>query len=182
MVDLDELTAIGRALLTAIGEDPDRDGLADTPRRFAQWWAEFVEHDPGRVDTAFKVDGADEMIVVRGIHVWSLCEHHLLPFSASVTIGYIPAGVVLGLSKLARIAHLHAHRLQVQERLVAQIADSLTDVTGSPDVAVVAYGEHLCMSMRGVRSEASMRTSVTRGAFRDKPAARGEFFALADGH
>lgn len=180
-VDRERLFWIGRQLLDAIGEDPDRDGLADTPRRFADWWAEFIDYDPGRIDTAFVAETEDEMVVVKGVRVWSLCEHHLLPFNATVTIGYIPRDTIVGLSKLARIAHQHAHALQVQERMTRQIADTVARVSGSPDVAVLAYGEHLCMSMRGIRSPASMRTSVLRGAFRDQPATRAEFTHLADG-
>lgn len=178
-VDKARLEWIGRELLAAIGEDEARDGLLDTPRRFAAWWAEFIDYEPGKVETAFDVPGADEMIVVSGIEVWSLCEHHLLPFRATVTIGYIPAGQVLGLSKLARIAHRHAHRLQVQERMVAQIADDVAQITGTDDVAVIATGEHLCMTMRGIRTPAKMHTSDTRGAFRDKPETRAEFLHLA---
>lgn len=177
-VDRAALERIGRDLLVAIGEDPDRDGLFDTPARFARWWAEFVDRDHGTIDRTFTVDNVDEIVAVTGIRVWSLCEHHLLPFSADVSIGYIPTGKVLGLSKFARIAHRAASRPQVQERLVHDVADAITEVTGTPDVAVVAAGEHLCMTMRGVRTPASMRTSVMRGRFRANPDTRAEFLDL----
>lgn len=179
-VDTARVEALARELLDAIGEDPDRDGLADTPARFARWWSEFIDYQPGTLDTAFTVEQADEVVVVRGITVWSLCEHHLLPFRATVTVGYLPAGRVLGLSKLGRIAHAHAHRLQVQERMTADIADHVQKLADTADVAVIVHGEHLCMSMRGIRTTAQMRTSVMRGVFRDKPEARAEFTALAD--
>jgi GTP cyclohydrolase I len=168
-----------RQLLLAIGEDPDREGLRDTPRRWAAWWREFVDHDPGTLGTTFEAIEADQLVVVSGIRLWSLCEHHLLPFWCDVAIGYIAGDRVLGLSKFARVARKFAHRLQVQERLTKQIADEVARLTGSPDVAVIARGEHLCMSARGVRAPALMTSSVMRGAFRAKPEARAEFLQLA---
>jgi GTP cyclohydrolase I len=173
------LEAIGRELLAALGEDPTRDGLKDTPARWARMWAEFIEHDPGRTETAFHSVATDQMVIVSGIRVWSMCEHHLLPFWCEVAVGYIARDRVLGLSKFARIAHQFAHRLQIQERLIQQIADRIEELTGSPDIAVLGQGEHLCMSMRGVRSPALMKTSVMRGIFRDLPSAREEFLRLA---
>lgn len=163
-------------LLEAIGEDP-RPGIEDTPARVGRWWAEFIDYHPGKVDTAFDVVQADQMVVVSGVRVWSLCEHHLLPFYADLTMSYLAKDRVLGLSKLGRIAHGHAHRLQIQERLVADIADDLQRLTGSPDVAVLAKGEHLCMTMRGIRTPAMMHTSVMRGAYREQEATRAEFMA-----
>lgn len=163
----------------AIGEDPARDGLAGTPRRFANWWREFVAYDPGTTDTAFESVATDQMVVVSGIRVFSLCEHHLLPFWCDVAIGYVARDRVLGLSKFARVAHQCAHRLQVQERLTHQVADEITRLTGSGDVAVLARGTHLCMMMRGIRSPALMSTSVMRGVFLEKPSARDEFLKLA---
>lgn len=178
-VDYDRLLVLGRDLLVALGEDPDREGLQETPRRWASMWREFVDYAPGKVDTVFESVQADQVVVVSGMRVWSFCEHHLLPFWCDVSIGYLPADHVLGLSKFARIAHHYAHRLQVQERLVSQIADDVVRLTGSPDVAVVARGEHLCMTMRGVRTPARMTSSVMYGVFRDSPSARAEFLALA---
>jgi GTP cyclohydrolase I len=165
----DALEELARALLIEIGEDPDRDGLRGTPARYARWWREFVHYDPGRIETTFDMVTSDQLIQVSDIRVWSLCEHHLLPFWCDVSIAYIAHQRIVGLSKFARIAHDHAHRLQVQERLTAGIADSVIAVSGSPDVAVFASGEHLCMTIRGVRTAAKMATSVLRGAFQTNP-------------
>jgi GTP cyclohydrolase I len=165
-------------LLVFIGENPDRAGLEDTPRRFANYWREFINYEPGTIDTAFEVVTTDQMITVSGIRVWSLCEHHLLPFWCDVAIGYIATDKVLGLSKFARIAHKHAHRLQVQERLVDDIANEITALTGSNDVAVVGKGVHTCMVMRGIKTDGVMTSSVMRGIFRERPEARAEFMGL----
>src|SRR5262249_45363207 len=129
----DPLVDIGRRLLKAIGENPERDGLRDTPARFARWWREFVDYDPGTISTLFETATTNHMVTVSHIEVWSLCEHHLLPFRCSITISYRPTGKLLGLSKFARIAHHHAHRLQVQERLVTDIAQDIRAITGSLD-------------------------------------------------
>jgi GTP cyclohydrolase IA len=169
----DPLETIARSLLVEIGEDPDREGLQDTPARYARWWREFTQYDPGTFDTSFIESSAGQLIEVNNMRVWSLCEHHLLPFWCDISIAYITRERILGLSKFARIAHDHAHRLQVQERLTADIADTVEAVSGSPDVAVRARGEHLCMIMRGIRTAANMSTSVLRGAFRDDPDVRG---------
>lgn len=163
----------------ALGEDPERPGIVETPRRWANWWREFVEYDTGKLDTVFESVTVDQMVAVSGIRVWSLCEHHLLPFWCDLTIGYIAGEHVLGLSKFARVAHKYAHKLQIQERLVQEIADDIQRLTGSPDVAVSAAGEHLCMTMRGIKTPALMRSSVMRGAFRNDGRARAEFFAIA---
>lgn len=176
-IDYQRILTIGRELLEAIGENPDREGLQDTPRRFANWWKEFMEYDPGNVETCFE-SRSDSMVVVKGIRVWSLCEHHLLPFWADCTVAYIPDGKILGLSKFGRIAHQQAHQLQVQERLANAIADQISTVTESKNVAVVMEGEHLCMTMRGIKSPSIMQTSVMRGVFRDDSATRSEFFSL----
>lgn len=175
-----QLEGICRELLLAIGEDPDRIGLRDTPRRWAQWWLEFVDYEDGNTETTFEEARADQMIVVRGLRVWSLCEHHLLPFWCDLTLGYIPTDRVLGLSKFGRIARLEASRLSVQEGLVQRIADRLTKITGSGNVAVLGTGEHLCMTMRGPRQPHRMSTSELRGSFRNSATARQEFFHLAD--
>ena len=120
-VDYSRLLELGRELLIAIGEDPDREGLLDTPRRWADWWREFIEYDPGTTETTFQSTTADQMVCVSGMRVFSLCEHHLLPMWCDVSIGYIAGERVLGLSKFARIAHQFAHQLQIQERLGVQI-------------------------------------------------------------
>lgn len=180
-VDFEKVKELSRELLIAIGEDPDREGLKDTPNRYAKWWKEFIDYEPGKVETAFALDNVSEMVCVTGMEVHSLCEHHLLPFSATVSIAYIPSAEVLGLSKFARIAHQFAHRLQVQERLVDDIATEVERLTKSQDVAVVIDGSHSCMSMRGIRTRGSMRTSVMKGAFRNEPSTRHEFLSLVDG-
>lgn len=170
---------IGRQLLEALGEDPAREELAETPRRWAQFWQEFIAYEPGQVDTTFSAAESGQMVVVSGIKVWSVCEHHLLPFWCEIAIGYLSGDRVLGLSKFARIAQQHAHRPQVQERLVRDIADDVMRLTGSEDVAVMARGEHLCMLMRGVRTHGMMSSTTLRGRFYDEPLLRAEFLALA---
>lgn len=177
--DIGRLTAIAEDLLAEVAPGwQDNPHMRATPQRYAKWWAEFIGYDPGTFDTTFPVEHVDQMVVVSGIDTWSLCAHHLLPFSATVAIGYIADSEVLGLSKFARIAHLAAHRPTSQEQLVADIADQIEKVTGTGDVAVTASGLHLCMAMRGVRTPATMTTSVTRGAFRENEAARTEWLAL----
>lgn len=174
------MLSICRDLLVAIGENPDRPGLIDTPRRFASFWCDFIGYTPGRIDTVFEAVTTDQMVIVKGMRVWSLCEHHLLPFYADIAVGYIARDQVLGLSKFARIAQKWAHKLQVQERLVDQIASDIERVTGSQDVAVIASGEHLCMTMRGIQTPARMVSSALRGVFRDNPDARREFLSLVE--
>lgn len=174
----DPLVGLARQLLKEIGEDPDRDGLRDTPARFARWWREFIDYEPGSVETVFESIATEQLVVVSDIRVWSLCEHHLLPFHCAVTIAYRPADRLLGLSKFARIAHRHAHRLQVQERLVAAIAGDIALISGADDVAVIAKGEHLCMTMRGIKAPAQMTSTAYRGAFAGDAGLRAELFHL----
>lgn len=170
-----------RELLVSLGEDPGREGLADTPRRMLTWLREWTgEYRPGNLDTTFEAVQADQMVVVSGVEVWSLCEHHLLPFRVILSMGYVTGGRVLGLSKFARIAHQHAHRLQLQERLCHDIADDISSLANVPDVAVVGEGEHLCMTMRGIRTPGRMVTSVMRGAFQQERT-RLEFMHLSGG-
>lgn len=180
-VDIEALKRIARELLVAIGENPDREGIADTPRRWANWWKEFIEYDPGKVETVFESVQSDQMIVVSGIRVYSLCEHHLLPFYCDVVVGYISDDKILGLSKFARIAQKHAHRLQVQERLTRGIAREVSQLAQTPSVAVLSKGEHLCTLMRGVRQGSVMTSSYLGGSFRDDPKVRAEFFSIAHG-
>ena len=165
-------------ILTEIGEDVTREGLVETPERVWRFWQEFIDYNPGNLDVTFESVETDQMVAVSGIRVFSLCEHHLLPFWCDLSIGYVTREKVLGLSKIARIAHKYAHKLQIQERMVHQIADEVEQLTGSPDVAVMGSGTHLCMLMRGVKTEAVMHTSVLRGVFREDVAARNEFFSL----
>ena len=178
-VDYDKIQQLGRELLVALGEDPDREGLKDTPRRWASWWREFIEYQPGNTDTSFEAVTTDQMVVVSGIRIYSLCEHHLLPFWCDVSIGYIARDRVLGLSKFARIAHRIAHKLQLQERISKAIADEVERVTGSPDVAVLVSGVHMCMVMRGIKSDGLVSSLVSRGAFSSQPDIRADFLHLA---
>lgn len=176
--DYNRVKEIGLELLIAIGEDPTRPGLVDTPRRFADAWYEFMVYEPGKTDTTFESITTDQMVVIKGMRVWSLCEHHLLPFFCDVSIAYITRSKVLGLSKFGRIAKKHSHKLQIQERLVDEISQDVQRLTGSQDVAVMASGEHLCMTMRGVQLPAKMISSSLNGVFRLNRAARQEFLAL----
>lgn len=178
-VDQKKLLSIGRQLLIAIGQNPSDPRIKDTPARFARWWKEFIEYDAGKVKTAFETNHTDQLVVVSGMRVWSLCEHHLLPFYCYISIGYIPAGKVLGLSKFGRIAHACAHKIQIQERMVQEIADRVRELAGTEDVAVLGQGEHLCMTMRGIKTEGLMTSSVTYGAFRKEIATRAEFMHIA---
>ena len=165
-------------LLTEIGEDPKREGLLETPKRVAKFWNEFINYEPGKIETTFEAVKADQMVIVKNIKVWSLCEHHLMPFSSTVSIGYITRKKVLGLSKFARIAHKHAHGLQLQEKLVQDIADELGSLVDTKDIAVFAEGTHLCMVARGIKTDGQMITSVMQGAFRKEPETRQEFLSL----
>jgi GTP cyclohydrolase I len=168
------------SILGAIGEDPDRDGLKRTPERVARMYAELLsgyQTDPIMVvnDALFEVK-YDEMVIVRDIEFYSLCEHHLLPFMGRVHVAYIPNGKVLGLSKIPRVVDLYAHRLQVQERMTRQIADFIRDLLKPLGVGVVVEALHLCMMMRGVQKHnARMTTSAMHGAFRSNLATRQEF-------
>lgn len=177
-VDYQKLLTLGRELLIAIGENPDREGLRETPRRWADSWREFIEYNPGVTETTFASTTTDQIVCVSGIRVSSLCEHHLLPFWCDVSIGYIPHGKVLGLSKFARIAHQFAHRLQLQEQLGQQIAAEVSRITGTENVAVVLKGEHLCMATRGIRTQGQMSSSVMRGIFHNQNEMRMEFLQL----
>lgn len=172
------LLKVGEDLLKALDLDIMDEAIRETPRRFAKMWQEFWNYKPGKIDTVFTTNQVDQMVVVSGMKVWSMCEHHLLPFWVEYSIGYIPQGHILGLSKFARIAHMHAHKLQTQERLTGAIADEIESLTGTADVAVVGKGEHLCMTMRGIQTPALMKTSDLRGVFRDEDSARAEFFQL----
>ncbi|MCC2275462.1 GTP cyclohydrolase I [Streptomyces sp. ET3-23] len=185
-VDAARITDLYRQLLGALGEDPEREGLRGTPERIARWWQEFLDHDPGRTDTVFDEEltaGTEQMVAVRGISAWSLCEHHLLPMRLELTIGYRPCESVLGLSKFARIVSDHAHRLQLQERIIDGVATDVAKATGSADVGVVADGEHLCMSMRGVRQDQARTLSHSfSGAFAGHSPLGDRLLAIATGH
>ena len=173
-----------REILLAIGEDPDRDGLKDTPGRVARAYAEqfagLGQHPKDVLTTLFDADH-DEMVLVRGIEMFSTCEHHLTPFFGFAHVGYIPnqRGQITGLSKLARLVDVYARRPQVQERMTSQIADSLMEVLEPRGVIVVVEAEHLCMAMRGVRKPgAKTVTSAVRGSFRSSNSTRAEAISL----
>ena len=174
------LEIICTSLLETIGEDPKREGLLLTPTRWAKWWMEFINYNPGNTETTFESISTDQMIIVKGMKVWSICEHHLLPFWTEISIGYITKDKVLGLSKFARISHQYAHRLQIQEGLVRDIAEEVSRLTQTEDVAVLGSGEHLCMQMRGIRSEGVMVSSYMGGGFRTEHAMRSEFLSLVN--
>lgn len=169
-----------RRLLEHVGEDPNRDGLVDTPRRVVKAWKEMTggySIDPGALlSTTFDVH-YDEMVVVRRVPFVSLCEHHVLPFTGHATVAYIP-GKVVGLSKLARLVDAYARRLQVQERLTNQIADAIEAHLDPRGAGVIVTAQHACMSARGIQKAADMVTSSMRGAMHDEPAARHELLAL----
>lgn len=171
-----------RAILGAIGEQPDREGLLKTPSRVAKMYAELTAGyhiDPAALinDAIFSVD-YDEMVLVKHIDFYSMCEHHMLPFMGQVHVAYVPSGKVVGLSKIPRIVEMFARRLQVQERMTVQIADFIDKALEPQGVAVVAEGVHLCGVMRGVKkANAQMVTSAMRGVFRDDPKTRAEFMA-----
>ena len=184
--DAARVEAAIRELLIGIGENPDREGLAQTPARVARSYAEIFGglHQTARdvLTTTFSL-GHDELVVVRDIPIYSTCEHHLLPFHGVGHVGYIPGedGKITGLSKIARLVDMYSRRPQVQERLTTQIADAMTDILGARGVIVVIECEHLCMSMRGIRKPGSTTlTSVVRGQLRD-PATRVEAMSLING-
>ncbi|WP_269429234.1 GTP cyclohydrolase I FolE [Actinobaculum suis] len=185
-VDGPRIEAAVREILRGIGEDPDREGLRDTPGRIARAMAEVfagIGHDPDVVlDAQFDV-GFHEMVIVRDIEFQSVCEHHMLPFYGTAAVAYIPgpAGKVTGLSKLARLVQGYARRLQVQERLTTQIADALMHRLGAAGALVIIKAEHMCMTMRGVRSQgATTVTSAVRGQLR-KASTRAEAMSLIEG-
>jgi GTP cyclohydrolase I len=183
-VDLDRVERAVRELLIAIGEDPNRDGLARTPRRVAEMYAEIysgLHEDPSRHLIVTFEANHDEMVMVRDIPMYSQCEHHLAPFHGRAHVAYIPGedGRITGLSKLARLVDGFAKRPQVQERLTTQIADALVAVLQPRGAFVMIEAEHLCMSMRGVRKPGALTvTSAVRGLFKDNPATRAEVMAL----
>ncbi len=184
-VDRPRIEAAVREILLALGEDPDRDGLRETPARVARMYAEVfagLRADPAEPLRVTFAEEHREMIVLRDIPFASFCEHHLLPFTGHAHIGYIPNGRIVGLSKLARVVEGYARRPQVQERLTSAIADTLMDTLRPDGVAVLIEATHTCITIRGVQKPgATMVTSAVRGGFRRCPTTRAEFFALV-GH
>ncbi len=172
-----------RDILEAIGEDPDREGLLETPKRVANMYEEVfagLSQDAHEHLKLFNEKGNDEMVIVRDIPLYSMCEHHLLPFVGKAHIAYIPSdGKIIGLSKLARIVNVYAKRPQVQERLTTQIADFLYDELEAKSVAVIIQAEHLCMTMRGIKAAGSQtQTSALRGTARSDARTRAEVMSL----
>jgi GTP cyclohydrolase IA len=180
---MDKLKELTKSLLEEIGEDPSREGLVKTPVRVAKAWKFFTEGYDKEVNDVtngaiFTEDGQD-MVIVRDIEFFSLCEHHLLPFFGKAHVGYIPNGKVIGLSKIPRIIDMFSRRLQVQERLTNQIANAIKDVLDPIGVAVVMEGKHMCMQMRGVEKQNSFAsTSAMLGQFRESTETRSEFLSI----
>ena len=174
-----------KTIIDAIGEDPNRDGLRDTPKRAAQAMA-FLTRGYNQtleqvVNGALFDSDTNEMIIVQDIELYSLCEHHMLPFIGKCHVAYIPTGKVLGLSKVARIVDMYARRLQIQENLTKEIAEAIQSVTSAAGVGVIIEARHMCMMMRGVEKQNSiMKTSVMLGEFRDRQATRMEFVSLVN--
>jgi GTP cyclohydrolase I len=179
-----EALAAVRTLIEWAGDDPDREGLAETPRRVLKAYRELFagyEADPREyLERTFEeVGGYDELVLLRDIRVVSFCEHHMLPFLGTAHVGYLPTDRVVGISKLARVVHGFAKRLQIQEKLTAQIADAIQDILQPKGVGVVIVSEHSCMTMRGVNTPGSrLTTSSLLGVIRDDPRTRQEFFDL----
>jgi GTP cyclohydrolase I len=180
-----DLTAIRdavRQIIRAVGEDPDREGLRDTPRRVADMYAEVFSglmQDPADVLRIGFEEGHQELVLVKGIPFYSMCEHHFLPFHGVAHVGYIPNGRVVGLSKLARALEILARRPQLQERLTSQLADAIMTALEPAGVAVVIMADHLCITMRGIRKPGSLAvTSAMRGVFQRSAATRAEFTSL----
>ncbi|WP_210395439.1 GTP cyclohydrolase I FolE [Motiliproteus sediminis] len=170
-------------IIRAVGEDPDREGLVDTPKRAAKAFEYLTCGYRQTLDEV--VNGAlfdsdnSEMVLVKDIELYSMCEHHLLPFIGKCHVAYIPSGKVIGLSKIARIVDMYARRLQIQENLTKQIADSIMEITGAAGVGVVVEAKHMCMMMRGVEKQNGvMKTSMMLGQFRSNLATRSEFLSL----
>ena len=175
------------SIIEAIGDDPRRQGLAGTPQRVAEMYAELfsgMDKDPREELTVGFEEGHREMVVLKDIPFYSMCEHHLLPFFGVAHVGYIPNmnGRVVGASKIARVVEVVAHRPQLQERMTTQIAEAILDALQPEGVAVVIQAEHLCMTMRGIKKPGSnIVTSANRGLFRQRPATRAEFLSLVQG-
>jgi GTP cyclohydrolase I len=193
MLQVDQLTTNGiinqekiaagvRMILEAIGEDPEREGLRDTAKRVAKMYADLFQglyENPRDHLTVLFDEQHDEMVVVKDVPFYSMCEHHLLPFQGKAHVAYIPRGKVVGLSKIVRVVETFARRPQVQERLTSQIADLLMDALDAQGVAVVVEASHTCMTMRGVKKPGSnVVTSAMRGVFKNEQATRSEFMSL----
>ncbi|MCD6230529.1 MAG: GTP cyclohydrolase I FolE [Dehalococcoidia bacterium] len=184
MVDQDKVKRATVSLIEAIGQDPEREGIKDTPRRVAEMYAEIfagLDANPKVELTVEFEEDHHEMVILRDIPFYSMCEHHLLPFYGIAHVGYIPSisGKVVGVSKLARVVEIFAKRPQIQERMTKQIADTIFETLRPDGVAVVIRAEHLCMTMRGIKKPGTnIITSAVRGSFRKTSATRSEFLSL----
>ena len=182
MVDQERITRAVREILSSIGDDPRREGLQETPQRVAAMYAEFfsgIDQDPRDALSVTFEEGHQELVIIREMPFFSICEHHLLPFFGRAHLAYVPMGRVAGVSKLARALETLARRPQMQERLTNQIADLMDETLQPKGTAVVLQAEHLCMTIRGVRSSGSqVVTTAYRGNLREETAARAEFLAL----
>ena len=185
MIDQTKIEKAVLSIIEAIGEDPNREGMVGTPRRIAEMYSELfmgLDRDPKEELTVGFEEGHREMVILRDIPFYSMCEHHLLPFYGVVHVGYIPNGPVVGASKLARVVEILSRRPQIQERLTTQIAETILEAIRPEGVAVVIQAEHMCMTIRGVEKPGSnVVTSAMRGLFRSRAATRAEFLSLVQG-
>lgn len=185
MIDQTKIEKAVLSIIEAIGEDPNREGMVGTPRRIAEMYSELfmgLDRDPKEELTVGFEEGHREMVILRDIPFYSMCEHHLLPFYGVVHVGYIPNGPVVGASKLARVVEILSRRPQIQERLTTQIAETILEAIKPEGVAVVIQAEHMCMTIRGVEKPGSnVVTSAMRGLFRSRAATRAEFLSLVQG-
>ena len=181
-IDTERISKAVKEILIAVGEDPEREGLKDTPQRVARMYTELLGgmyDDPEVHLRSIFTENYDEIVVLRDIPFYSICEHHMMPFIGSAHVGYLPTGAVLGVSKLARIVECFSRRLQTQERLTYQIADFLMNHLDTRGVAVVLKASHSCMTIRGIKKPGSeMVTSALRGIFRKDPKSRSEVLSL----
>jgi len=186
LVDERKIKQAVLSIIKAIGEDPTREGLIETPRRIADMYADIfsgLNKDPRDELTVGFDEGHHEMVIIKDIPFYSMCEHHFLPFFGLVHVGYIPKGRIAGASKVARAVDILAKRAQLQERLTTQIAEAMVEALKPNGVGVVIEAEHMCMTMRGVKKPRSkIVTSAMRGLFRENPATRAEFMSLVQGH
>ncbi len=184
-IDQERIARAVREIIAAVGEDPAREGLQETPRRIAEMYAELfsgLHQDPRAVLAKGFDESHKEMVILKNVPFYSLCEHHFLPFHGQAHVGYVPEGRIVGVSKIARAIDILARRPQMQERLTSQIADAIMEGLSPDGVAVVIEAEHLCMTMRGVQKPgAVMVTSAIRGGFRRRGVTRSEFLALVQG-
>ncbi|ABM80719.1 GTP cyclohydrolase I FolE [Hyperthermus butylicus] len=180
-IDKAKIEKAVRMILEAIGEDPEREGLRETPRRVADMFEELLEGYDFTEEYTWFTEATD-LVVVSGIRFYSLCEHHLLPFFGVAHVAYLPRGKVIGLSKIVRIVNKYSRRLQIQERMTKQIADEISKATGSPDVMVITEAVHLCMAMRGVRNGAPTVVAAVRGEFERDQSLKEEVYRIIEPH